>query len=165
MAFVEGPMAQWLYRNLQDAVDRIVVCDPRPNAPIAQDGDKDDAIDAAKLAALLRGGLTTASKSGQHIPPGMALGRTAIKNSIRGVLHQQGLKLKAGQSGWSRESMAYLADLARPLEVCRAEELWRGRKGRRKIEIVAAARKLLVWAWAMLRTGRRWGPPPLSKAA
>ncbi len=49
-------MAGWLYRNLKDNVDDLVVCDPRRNKLIACDGDKDDSIDAGKLAGLLRGG-------------------------------------------------------------------------------------------------------------
>ena len=56
LTFEEGPLAGWLYRNLKDHVDTLVVCDPRRNRLIACDGDKDDRIDAAKLAALLRGG-------------------------------------------------------------------------------------------------------------
>jgi len=52
----EGPLAGWLYRNLKDHVDTMVVCDPRRNRLITGGGDKDDRIDAAKLAALLRGG-------------------------------------------------------------------------------------------------------------
>jgi transposase len=51
----EGPLAGWLYRHLVDHVDSLVVCDPRRNKSIACDGDKDDRIDAAKLAALRRG--------------------------------------------------------------------------------------------------------------
>jgi len=50
----EGPLAGWLYRNLKDHVDTMVVCDPRRNRLITGGGDKDDRIDAAKLAALLR---------------------------------------------------------------------------------------------------------------
>jgi len=56
LAFEEGPLAGWLYRNLKDYVDGLVASDPRRNKWIASDGDKDDRIDAAKLAALLRGG-------------------------------------------------------------------------------------------------------------
>jgi transposase len=56
LTFEEGPMAHWLYRNLKDCVDRLVVCDPRRNGLIACDGDSDDPIDAGKLAGLLRGG-------------------------------------------------------------------------------------------------------------
>ena len=55
LTFEEGPMAGWLYRNLKDDVDVLIVCDPRRNKLIACDGDKDDPIDAGKLAILLRG--------------------------------------------------------------------------------------------------------------
>jgi len=56
MAIEESTMAGWLYRNLVDKVDKLVVSDPRRNKLIACDGDKDDKIDSAKLAMLLRGG-------------------------------------------------------------------------------------------------------------
>jgi transposase len=55
LTFEEGPMAQWLYRNLRGDVDELIVCDPRRNRLITDDGDKADAIDAGKLAELLRG--------------------------------------------------------------------------------------------------------------
>ncbi len=60
LTFEEGPLAGWLYRNLKDHVDTLVVCDPRRNRLVACDGDKDDRIDAAKLARLLRGGFLRA---------------------------------------------------------------------------------------------------------
>jgi transposase len=56
LAFEEGPLANWLYRNLQDQVDGLVVAEPRRNRLIACDGDKDDPVDAEKLAQLFRGG-------------------------------------------------------------------------------------------------------------
>src|SRR5258706_4114206 len=56
LCFEEGPLAAWLYRNLKDAADSILVCDPRKNAWISKGGDKDDPIDADKLADLLAGG-------------------------------------------------------------------------------------------------------------
>ena len=56
LAIEEGPMAGWLYRNLNKKVDKLIVCDPRRNKLIDCDGDKDDKIDASKLALLLRGG-------------------------------------------------------------------------------------------------------------
>jgi len=52
----EGPLADWLLRNLQSHVDGMVVCNPRRNRLIAQEGDKRDPLDAAKLAQLYRGG-------------------------------------------------------------------------------------------------------------
>ena len=54
----EGPIADWLFRNLAGHVDELVVCDPRRNHLIAKDSDKDDAIDAEKLLELFRGGYT-----------------------------------------------------------------------------------------------------------
>lgn len=56
VALEEGPLAGWLYRHLRSHADRVVVCDPRRNAYIAKEGDKDDPIDAERLAQLLRGG-------------------------------------------------------------------------------------------------------------
>jgi len=56
VAFEEGAMAGWLYRNLKDCADELVVCDPRRNAYVAKDGDKDDPIDADKLNDLYRSG-------------------------------------------------------------------------------------------------------------
>jgi len=56
----EGPLAGWLWRNLHEAVDQMVVSEPRRNRLIAKDGDKDDDLDAEKLAQLLRGGYVKA---------------------------------------------------------------------------------------------------------
>jgi transposase len=55
LAVEEGPMAGWLYRNLNKKVDRFIAADPRRNKLISSDGDSDDRIDATKLASLLRG--------------------------------------------------------------------------------------------------------------
>jgi transposase len=56
LAVEEGPMSGWLYRNLGKKVDKFISSDPRRNKLIASEGDKDDKIDSAKLASLLRGG-------------------------------------------------------------------------------------------------------------
>ena len=55
LAIEECTMSGWLYRNLREDVDEFIVCDPRKNALIYRDGDKNDPIDAVKLAELLRG--------------------------------------------------------------------------------------------------------------
>jgi transposase len=52
----EGPLAGWLWRSLHEAVDEMVVSEPRRNRLIAKEGDKDDDLDAEKLAQLFRGG-------------------------------------------------------------------------------------------------------------
>jgi len=56
LTFEEGPLANWLSRELRDLVTELVVCEPTRNHWIARDGDKDDPIDARKLADLYRGG-------------------------------------------------------------------------------------------------------------
>jgi transposase len=56
LVFEEGPLADWLLRNLGEHVDAVTVCDPRRNHLIAKDSDKDDPIDAEKLGQLYRGG-------------------------------------------------------------------------------------------------------------
>ncbi len=56
----EGPMADWLWRNLRCFMDDVTVCDPFRNHLIAKEGEKDDPIDAGKLADLFRGGFVKA---------------------------------------------------------------------------------------------------------
>ena len=43
LAIEEGPMSGWLYRNLNQKVDRFISCDPRRNKLIVSDGDQDRA--------------------------------------------------------------------------------------------------------------------------
>ena len=57
LCFEEGPLAGWLCRNLAQEVDELVVSDPRRNAYVGKDGDKDDPIDAEKLNDLYRANL------------------------------------------------------------------------------------------------------------
>ncbi len=56
LTFEEGPLADWLARNLKPYVKELIVCEPRRNRLIAKSGDKDDPLDAERLAQLLRGG-------------------------------------------------------------------------------------------------------------
>lgn len=44
------------------------------------------------------------------------------------------------------------------------ERVCRGCPSRRKIAIVAVARRLLIWCWAMMRDDREWHPKPLAAA-
>jgi transposase len=52
VTFEEGTWAAWLHDLLKPHVTRVVVCDPRKNA-LLKDGNKNDRIDARKLAELL----------------------------------------------------------------------------------------------------------------
>ena len=51
----ETTTSQWLYVELKDCVDEILICDPYRNKLLSE-GAKNDKIDASKLAKLLRGG-------------------------------------------------------------------------------------------------------------
>lgn len=52
----ESSTSQWLYIELKDEVDELIICDPYRNFLLTE-GSKTDKIDAAKLVKLLQGGL------------------------------------------------------------------------------------------------------------
>lgn len=56
LTFEESGFAHWLYLELLDEVDRMIICDPFKNK-LLQQGPKTDKIDARKLCLLLRAGL------------------------------------------------------------------------------------------------------------
>ena len=61
----EGTCAAWLHDLLKPHVTKVLVCDPRKNA-LLKAGNKNDRIDARKLADLLRTGLLSAVYHGEH---------------------------------------------------------------------------------------------------
>ena len=56
LALEESTSSQWLYVELRDHVDKIIICDPYRNKLLSE-GAKTDKIDAEKLVKLLRAGL------------------------------------------------------------------------------------------------------------
>lgn len=56
LAMEEGPLTQWIHWQLLDHVDKLIVCDPKQNYWISRPRQKTDAVDAIKLARLLRMG-------------------------------------------------------------------------------------------------------------
>jgi hypothetical protein len=65
VTFEEGTCAHWLHDLLKPHVSRILVCDPRKNA-LLKAGNKNDRIDARKLADLLRSGLLSPVYHGEN---------------------------------------------------------------------------------------------------
>ena len=55
VTFEEGTHAAWLYDVIKPLVSELIVCNPRANKLLAS-GNKNDRVDADKLAQLLRGG-------------------------------------------------------------------------------------------------------------
>jgi transposase len=65
LTFEEGTCAAWLHDLLKPHVAKVVVCDPRKNA-LLKAGNKNDRIDARKLADLLRSGLLSPVYHGEN---------------------------------------------------------------------------------------------------
>jgi transposase len=65
VTFEEGTCAAWLHDLLKPHVTKVLVCDPRKNA-LLKSGNKNDRIDARKLANLLRSGLLSAVYHGEN---------------------------------------------------------------------------------------------------
>jgi transposase len=65
VTFEEGTCAAWLHDLLKPHVTKVLVCDPRKNA-LLKSGNKNDRIDARKLADLLRTGLLSPVYHGQN---------------------------------------------------------------------------------------------------
>lgn len=65
ITFEEGTCAHWLHDLLKPHVSQVVVCDPRKNA-LLKSGNKNDRIDARKLADLLRSGLLSPVYHGEN---------------------------------------------------------------------------------------------------
>jgi transposase len=75
VTFEEGTQSAWLYDLLRPLVSEVVVCNPRHNKLLAS-GNKNDKIDAGKLAQLLRAGLLKAVYHGET-------GTRALKELVR----------------------------------------------------------------------------------
>jgi len=65
VALEEGTCAAWLHDLLKPHVTKVLVCDPRKNS-LLKAGNKNDRIDARKLADLLRTGLLSAVYHGEN---------------------------------------------------------------------------------------------------
>ena len=78
VTFEEGASAAWLYDLLKPYATTVLVCDTRKNA-LLKSGNKDDQIDARKLATLLRGGLLSPVYHGEN-------GVTALRELARSYL-------------------------------------------------------------------------------
>ena len=152
----EGPLAGWLLRNLRGRVEQAVSCDPRKNALIAKDGDKDDPIDAAKLCDLYMGGYTRPVHHSQNLSRDVAkeavgvyhervAHRVAQANKALGLLRRWGVmaREKDFQEKEQREKLlaALLAGAA--VEAVAGEEGVEGSDPSRPIKLAAGHIRLL----------------------
>jgi len=112
VVFEEGPLADWLVRGLRPHADQVTSCNPRRNALIAKESDKDDPIDAVKLGQLYRGGFVQAVHHGDSqeraiLKRHVALYHDRVRNRVR--LSNRILAECRGYGVFARES-----DLASP---------------------------------------------------
>jgi transposase len=75
VTFEEGTQANWLHDVVRPLVTEVVVCDPRHNK-LLQSGNKNDRVDAQKLAELLRNGSLRAVYHGDN-------GVRTLKETVR----------------------------------------------------------------------------------
>jgi len=114
--FEEGAQANWLYDILQPLVSELIVCNPLHNRLLAT-GNKGDAIDADKLAYLLRVGSlksvyhaavsTRPLKELVHIYDCLVSDSTRVMNRIKAVFRSHAIRsagrsvyLKADRDTW-----------------------------------------------------------------
>ncbi len=121
VTFEEGTHAAWLFDLLVRRVAHVVVCNPRKNA-LLKVGNKSDAIDARKLAELLRAGLLSPVYHGQNSTTAMKhLGRsyaaltedtTRIMGRLKALYRGQAIACVGKKPYGARHREEWLAQLA-----------------------------------------------------
>jgi transposase len=99
VTFEEGTCAAWLHDLLKPRVTEVLVCDPRKNA-LLKAGNKNDRIDARKLADLLRTGLLSPvyhGEAGVRTLKELARSYLAITRDLTRVM----TRLKALYRSWA----------------------------------------------------------------
>jgi Transposase len=94
----EGTCAAWLHDLVKPHVTEVLVCDPRKNA-LLKSGNKNDRIDARKLADLFRSGLLSAvyhGETGVRALKELARSYLAITQDLTRVMN----RLKALYRSW-----------------------------------------------------------------
>ena len=131
----EGPMADWVMRVVQPYVSEVIVCDPRRNRLICDDGDKSDSIDTTKLIELYRlGSLRRVHHPHRqsmmdlrawvwtyHDQVGLV---TAAKNKLKAAFRAAGVQYSQGNVYAPAERSAWLGRLPRSSVRRRMEVLY-----------------------------------------
>src|SRR5271165_861305 len=120
VTFEEGTHSAWLYDLLVRRVEKLVVCNPRKNA-LLKSGSKSDAIDAHKLADLLRAGMLSpvyhGERSGlevQHLARSYTMlteDTTRVMNRLKAVFRGQAVVCAGKRLYGRRHRQEYLAEL------------------------------------------------------
>lgn len=162
VTFEEGTHSAWLYDLLARRVAKLVVCNPRKNA-LLKSGNKGDAIDARKLAELLRAGLLSPVYHGehsglevQHLARSYTLlteDTTRVMSRLKAVFRSQAVSCAGSKLYGKRHREAYLVQLGtgslRRRAECLYQELDALQPLRRqaKRELIAECRKHAAARW------------------
>jgi transposase len=104
ITFEETTTAHWLYLELVDSVDRIVICDPCQNRLLCH-GPKTDKIDAVKLCQLLRSGLLKEVYHSSHVLYELRCLVSAYEDVVRAGVRVQNQK-SAVERGYGARSLS-----------------------------------------------------------
>jgi len=128
----EGTHSAWLYDLLVRRVTQLVVCNPRKNA-LLKAGNKSDAIDARKLAELLRAGLLSPVYHGQNSTAAVKhLGlsyaaltedTTRTMGRLKALYRSQGRVARVSRCsrpGYNHSAQSHVSETARPFDKLRA---------------------------------------------
>jgi transposase len=135
IALEEGAMADWAMRVMKPYVSEVLVCDPRRNRLISEDGDKTDVVDAGKLAELYRLGSLRAVHHPRrqsmmdlrawvwayHDQVGLV---TAAKNKIKAAFRAGGVAYSGGEIYGVSKRDKWLSRLERASVRDRVKELY-----------------------------------------
>jgi transposase len=162
VTFEEGTHSAWLYDLLVRRVAKLVVCNPRKNA-LLKSGSKSDAIDARKLAELLRAGLLSAVYHGetsalevQHVARSYTLlteDTTRVMGRLKAVFRGQAVPCAGKKLYGKRHREEYLAQLGggglRRRAECLYQELDALQPLRRQVrhELIVECRKHAAAQW------------------
>lgn len=123
LALEETTTAQWLYVELIDHVDQIIICDPYRNR-LLSDGPKTDKIDAGKLCLLLRAGLLKEvfhSLSGLYeLRRLVSAYEDLVQAGVRAL--NQKTALEQGHSDTGKHSSFILEHLAKSIQLYRSSK-------------------------------------------
>jgi len=133
VTFEEGTHSAWLYDLLVRRVAKLVVCNPRQNA-LLKAGNKSDAIDARKLAELLRAALLSPVYHGESSTQTVKhLGRSYVSltedttrtmGRLKALYRSQAIACSGQKPYGRRHRQAYLEQLRETGLRCRAERLY-----------------------------------------
>ena len=131
VTFEEGTQAAWLYDLIRPHVANVVVCDPKK---IARQGNKDDKLDAKRLAELLRMNALTPVYHGEQSTKAVkeltqsytsvVEDGTRIKNRLKALFRGRGIDCSGSAVYNPDEREQWLSKLDTAAVRARAKRLW-----------------------------------------